>query len=272
MNPELNVNLAKLIDESIWEFLYEKVTSYMSSFSSTNNLIQKNFELKIGHINRVIFNAEKIAESLLMESEQIKLAKVIALLHDVGRFEQMMQHETFNDTESVDHAQLGVSIIKDKEWLSDLDQSVSNTIYTAILAHNKLEIPENTSHDERLFSKIIRDADKIDILTIAVKEFSYQNREKNMLFSYGLKDTPVASKAIVKRIMDEELPLKKDLQTLTDFKLIQLAFVYDLNFKKSFVMINQQQLLKQLFDTMPKSDQIFEIYRKVRIYFENKLM
>ena len=272
MNPELNVNLTKLIDAKVWDFLYEKVVAYMNSFSSVDPLIQQNFELKVNHIDRVIQNCEKIAASLLMEPEQINLAKTIGLLHDVGRFEQMQQYQTFNDAESVDHAQLGLSIIDANEWLIEFDKSISNTIRSAVEFHNKLEIPENLSHDETLFLKIIRDADKIDILKIAVHEYSYQNRNKNALFSYGLKDTPVASKEIVKRIMDEKLPLKKDLQTLTDFKLLQLAYVYDLHFKKSFMLINQQQLLKQLFDTMPKSDQIFEIYRKVRIYFENKLM
>lgn len=272
MDPIANVKQIEMIDDQFWTQLHNKVAEYMNSFVSANALIQKNLDLKVAHINRVIGNSEKIGNSLLLEPEQIHLTKIIALLHDVGRFEQMIQYETFNDAESVDHAQLGISIIKQQNWLTGLEEKFVEIILNAIAYHNKLELPEKLKQEESLFCKIIRDADKIDILNIAVNEYSYQNRDKNELFSYQLKDTPVASKKIVNRIMDEKLPLNKDLQTLTDFKLLQLSFVYDLYFKKSYSIINEQQLLKKLFDTMPKSDQIFEIYRKVRIYFENKLI
>ncbi len=272
MDPKVNAKLAQTIDSLFWLRLYENVSEYMLSYESVTPLLQKNLKLKVTHIERVISNSEKIANSLLMEPEQVNIAKTIGLLHDLGRFEQMLKYETFNDAESVDHAQLGVSIIEQQNWLVELDSTIVNTILKAVANHNKLELPKSLNDDELLYCKIIRDADKLDILSIAINEYSYQNRDKNELFSYQLKDAPVASKKIVNRIMNEQLPLKKDLQTITDFKLLQLAFVYDLNFKKSYSMINEQQLLKQLFETMPKSDQMFDIYRKVRIYFENKLI
>lgn len=272
MDPLTNVNHIEVIDDSVLNQLQERVVEYMLSYKSATSLLQKNLDLKVIHIERVISNSEKIANSLFLEPDQINLAKTIGLLHDVGRFEQMLKYETFNDSESVDHAQLGVSIIEEQNWLAEINPTIVDTILKAVANHNKIELPENLSEEELLYCKIIRDADKLDILSIAINEYSYQNRDKNELFSYQLKDTPVASKKIVNRIMSEKLPLKKDLQTITDFKLLQLAFVYDLNFKKSYSMINDQQLLKKLFDTMPKSDQMFDIYRKVRIYFENKLI
>ena len=61
------------------------------------------------------------------------------------------------------------------------------------------------------------------------------------------------------------------MKTVTDFKLVQMAFVYDLNFKESFSIVGKRQYLKHIFDTMPKNDRVFEMYRRVKIHVENHL-
>ena len=42
----------------------------------------------------------------------MRIAEAVALLHDVGRFEQYKRYGTFNDRKSVNHAALGVEIMK----------------------------------------------------------------------------------------------------------------------------------------------------------------
>ncbi len=48
------------------------------------------FELKVVHTYHVVDNAKKIATSLNLDKEDINLAELIALLHDIGRFEDLI--------------------------------------------------------------------------------------------------------------------------------------------------------------------------------------
>ena len=47
------------------------------------------FELKVVHTYHVVENAKLIAEKLQLDEEDAKLAELIALLHDTGRFEEI---------------------------------------------------------------------------------------------------------------------------------------------------------------------------------------
>ena len=94
--------------------------------------------LKIEHTYRVSSLCEQIAQSLDMEEADVDLAWLIGLLHDIGRFEQLKNYGTFNDEQSIDHAQYGADILfkQGRLWdyidKSDSNQSEVKIIWTAI--------------------------------------------------------------------------------------------------------------------------------------------
>ncbi len=47
------------------------------------------FKLKVVHTYHVADNARNIAEKLKLSKEDIELAELIGLLHDIGRFEEL---------------------------------------------------------------------------------------------------------------------------------------------------------------------------------------
>ena len=49
------------------------------------------------------------------------LAEIMALFHDIGRFEQYKQYRTFSDYRSEDHAALGVKVIKANRILNGFE-------------------------------------------------------------------------------------------------------------------------------------------------------
>ena len=67
--------------------------------------------LKIAHIERVSQKARLISENLRLEEEDIRLAELIGILHDIGRFEQIRKYNTFMDKDSVNHAEYGVKVL-----------------------------------------------------------------------------------------------------------------------------------------------------------------
>ena len=77
---------------------------YVEKYDTSNEKIK----LKIDHTYRVSELCEKIASSLEMTNEEIDIAWLTGLIHDIGRFEQVRRYGTFNDSKSIDHARLGV--------------------------------------------------------------------------------------------------------------------------------------------------------------------
>lgn len=62
--------------------------SYVDGFCG----IGPGVNLKYAHSLRVAALSERIAQSLSMEKEDIDLAWLIGILHDIGRFEQLRRY------------------------------------------------------------------------------------------------------------------------------------------------------------------------------------
>ena len=82
--------------------MYKNAKKY---FDLNNKMIMH----KVNHTYRVVNNAKYICEDMELDDEDKDLAMVIALLHDIGRFDQAKQMKTFReDITNYDHATLGV--------------------------------------------------------------------------------------------------------------------------------------------------------------------
>ena len=67
---------------------------------------------KVKHTYQVVNSAKYICEDMQLSDEDKDLAMVIALLHDIGRFDQAKQMNTFReDIASYDHATLGIKLL-----------------------------------------------------------------------------------------------------------------------------------------------------------------
>ena len=122
---------------------------------------------KYTHSYRTVHQAEEIVRSLELDEEDMILASNVALLHDVARFRQWTDYKTFDDFKSFDHGDEGVKILFDEGeiYKYQIDEKDYEVISTAVRLHNKLEYDENLlSEKEKLHTKIIRDADKLDII------------------------------------------------------------------------------------------------------------
>lgn len=68
-------------------------------------------KLKIDHTYRVAGLCQRIAESLGLSEPEVDIAWLLGMLHDIGRFEQIRRFGTFNDVQSVDHAEFGADLL-----------------------------------------------------------------------------------------------------------------------------------------------------------------
>ena len=89
-----------------------KAKQEFKEYIKNYNPEDKKIALKIAHIERTSHIARKIAENLNLDKEDIELAELIGLLHDIGRFEQYTQYKTFSDLKSFDHGDYGVKLLE----------------------------------------------------------------------------------------------------------------------------------------------------------------
>lgn len=122
-------------------------------------------ERKYYHSLRVMDLSILISRYLGLDDKDITLASIIGLLHDYARFEQWTKYKTYSDKDSIDHGDLAVKRLFENKEIVDYDLDVNDyeTVYTAIKYHNKIAIPYSLGNRSKLFCKIIRDADKLDI-------------------------------------------------------------------------------------------------------------
>lgn len=200
---------------------------YYSKFD--NSIDQINY--KYDHTFRVINYAKKIAKSLDLNEEDFNKVCVCALFHDIGRFEQFTKYKTFEDLNSVDHGDLGEKILKEEGY-------TDNEILLAVKYHNKYSVPEDLTEREKLFTNIIRDADKLDILFAQ----GFKNKDEEYIYyDYVIKSIRKGEIIDSKKIVNER---KSDV-----LKLLRLiAFVYDFNFKKSLDIIKEGNIINKKFD------------------------
>ena len=128
---------------------------YLKNFDTEN---EKN-KLKIVHTYGVVKASEYIARDLNLSEEDIYLAKLIALLHDIGRFKQIKLYDNFIDNmENNDHADYGVKILFEENLIRKFieDDKYDDIIYKAIFNHNKYKIEEGLNEKELLHAKLVK--------------------------------------------------------------------------------------------------------------------
>ena len=246
--------------------------SYVDSFTGLTSGQQENFKIKKEHSYRVAENADRLGKMINLNAEDLKAAYFSGLYHDIGRFDQLANYNSFNDNTSLDHAEHSVKVLKEKDVFNDLDSELQELVLFAICYHNKLQLPKKGNERELMHARLLRDADKLDILKVLTDYYSDKNKEPNHTLTWDLPPGGTVSQPVAKEILAGKLVSKEKVKNETDVKIMQLSWVYDLNFKQTFEFIFQNRLFEKIYNTLPKNDLIIEIYRKVKVYAENKLL
>ncbi len=212
--------------------IINKFNNYINNFDLTN----KDIILKKEHSLRVMALSEKYAKELNFNEHDIKLANIIGLLHDIGRFVQIRDHNTFEDKISIDHAAAGTDYLFKDNHIKDYytNEEDYELIKFAIDNHNKMFIEETNNERYLKFAKLIRDIDKIDILKVYVIKdlIKYSNKE--------------LSKELVEEIKEHKIISYDSCNNENDEVLNTYSFVFDINYnicleeyKKNYIKFHE---------------------------------
>jgi hypothetical protein len=195
--------------------------NYLKDYDCHNDKIR----LKIVHTYGVVKESADIAARMKLSEEDTSLAKMIALLHDIGRFEQLKRFDSFLP-DTMDHAAYGVKILFNNAPHQNLIRNF---------------IPESD------FDEIIRDADKLDNCRVKLED----RLETFMDTSAEETGASAISPKVRDSILRHECILSSDRVTPMDYWISYLAYFYDINFRESLDIIEEQNYIPKIIARIP---------------------
>ena len=164
-----------------------------------------------------------------------------------------------------------MKVLREKEILDLLDKRSRDMIFKSILNHNRLRIPEGETESVAFFSKLLRDADKIDIYRVVTDYYRDPSAERSAAIELDLPDTPDVSDEILHCLRTGRLADHQRLKSLNDFKLLQLGWAYDFNFQPSLRIIRDRGYLELIREVLPQSEAIDDAYSVVIGVLEKRI-
>ncbi len=192
----------------------------------------KNSEVadKFRHSLNVAYLMAKYAPVVGADEE---LAFVIGLLHDIGRFYQIIAYKTFNDQQSFDHAKYGVELLDKNNLYKDFHVLPKNIdiVRVAIYNHNKYSIEiEPKTKEGLLQTKLLRDCDKLAILDQYVKVPIHDIKEE---ITKEDKISPLILESMEKHILNKYEYVKNGLDEICYY----ISYIFDINYDCTYLEI-----------------------------------
>jgi len=259
------------VDKQIVKNLKSWFFNYVQTFKHGDKNFQENIILKEKHTMKVCKEILNIGEQLELNGDELRLSEIIALFHDIGRFKQYARYKTFVDGKSENHAELGVKILKENKVLNRFDNSIQSLILRTISYHNRAALPEEETDTCLFFSKLLRDADKLDIWRVVTDYYNRNNGKRNGAIELGLPDTAGFSDEIYQDLIKKRIVDIKHLQNLNDFKLLQAGWIFDINFAPTFKSIKKRHYLEMIRHVLPESQNIGKIFSVMQMYLDKKM-
>lgn len=236
--------------------LKERFTRYVAGFLDMDAEGVRNIRLKEEHTLRVAEVMEKLVEGEGLPEQECLIASASALCHDLGRFPQYRRWRTFRDSDSDNHARLSVEVIRDERLLDHLAPEEQLLIEEAVRFHNLLALPERHASPHDRFIRLLRDADKLDIWRVFLEYYRLPEQERASAVGLGFPDLPEVTPVCLESLAEGRIVRLEQARVLNDFKLLQISWVYDLNFATSYRLLLEQGYLDLLGATLPDSPAI----------------
>jgi HD superfamily phosphohydrolase YqeK len=246
--------------------------AYTSRFFGDDEYVNAHLQMKQEHTQRIRTEIVALAEQLALDEQQKRVAEVVALFHDVGRFPQFAEYRTFNDDRSIDHSRLSVKILRREGVLDVLRGEERQWIETAIEYHGRKALPLHLNGQALLFAKLIRDADKLDIYRIVIERYQqYRADPDHFPWKPELPDEPRYSAQVFQAVMAGRLIEHTMLQTLNDVMLCKLSWVYDINFAATLARLRERGFLEQLLSFLPATAEMERLGEKILAHIETRI-
>lgn len=239
--------------------LYNWFSQYVHSYYTQDADIQLHIRQKEEHTLRVVDYCRELAEYLQLDERQQTLAELIGLFHDIGRFRQYTEYQTFDDRKSLNHAELGLSEISGLAGLQVLSSKEREIFDFAIRNHNAMQIAPVPGAQYKVFARLIRDADKLDIFYV--------------LSPFLQPPAPEGySKLFIEDLLNGRQSSFANIMTPDDSKLVRLNWVYDVNYSWTLREIREKGYVEEILSYLPQNEEIKAVGRRLLSYMDQRIL
>lgn len=251
------------------EIAKKEFNEYLKNF----DLNVDSIKLKMVHTYEVMNYSRILSNRLNLSKEDSNLSELIALLHDIGRFEQSKLIDgIFDKADSLyfDHGKFGEKILFEDNMIRKFIRTneYDEIIRKAILNHNKfaIENADTMSEKELLHAKLIRDNDKMDNFRVKLTE--------NFKVLLGTDDinkieNDEISDNIYNDFMNHRLIVTTETKTILDRWISYIAFIFDMNFKESIKILQEDDMINKMFDRIEYKNEM-TIEKMIKMKRESK--
>ena len=237
--------------------LVEAFNDYVCGY----DLSDRNIALKYAHSFRVMNLQVKYAKKLGFSPEDVEIARVIGLLHDFGRFEQLRVYHTYDDSASIDHANYSCDqlfkkgnikkFVTNEEWYPIIEFAIRN--------HNKRVIEDCDDERTLMHAKLIRDTDKIDIIYL-------------MGTLKQVKIKPIkarVNKKVLEGFYNHEQIDSSLIKNKNDDSVIRYAFAFDIN--NTICLKELRRNYKTYYEVQKGNKDLDGVYKETLKYIKERL-
>lgn len=248
-----------------------EITKHNKSFTSlTKEKIQHSYQvLEAGNY---ILKEENVFKN--WSSQRIKEARTALLLHDIGRFAEIISKIQFPEQDT-DHGILGYNI------LANIPEYYNPRIIIPIKHHGHmieelyndpeyytLEDPQLKYEIEKI-SFLVRDADKIANFKLLSE--SGQDIWKLFRIQKGQKKQSSISEIVYQTFLKHKVIRLSDAHTNSDFILLLICWIFDLNYQSSFAYMQSNQCFEFLVEELRNSNSDSSAQQQIEEVIRNYL-
>jgi len=245
---------------------------YVAGFYGDDEYVNANIKLKEDHSRRVCDQMLYLADELGLSKNQKLIAETIAIFHDIGRFEQFIKYRTYNDPRSINHCLLGLDVLREANILDGVQDAEKDLIEKAVEYHGLKELPAEVDGDCLLFSKLLRDADKLDIFYVVTNYYDdYARNPEGFRIEVELPDKPECSKNVLQLVVQGKKVDYHILKSWNDMKLCQLSWVYDVNYTATLRRIRERKYIEKIIGHLPDNEEIKKVKKIVLSYIDGRI-
>ena len=242
--------------------MIRRFREYAASFKGADDSCDRNIDLKVEHTLRVASEMSRLCAAVKIAGKSAELALYTAMLHDLSRFSQFKQSGSFNDAASFDHGDRSAELAAADGWVSDLDHRAAEAVLTAVCWHNKPAIPEGLSPEALLLTRLIRDADKLDIMNVLLRHLEHP--EENPAVTFSLDRHAGVTPGIAAAIAEGRQAAHRDMRSAADFVAAKLLWPFDLNFDWSKREFLRRDYIGKLLEHLPQDEVLLAAAARAR--------
>ena len=233
--------------------------NYVNSFASDGKLPNIS-EVKRVHSYKVESFGRKLVTEMNWDNDPALLGTAASLLHDTGRFSQFRDYGTLYDAFSVDHGERGCEELMRFFPKELADEEGYNAITESVRWHNKKKLPEDLDDRYLPFCKLVRDADKIDVLCL-VQDHIARGKIEELLPRHKI-NAPL-SESVLKEVEENGLISYKNASSLADFLLMQITWLLDINYAASMKMLDELVVVEGIIEQLPLNRTALKVLEKL---------